>query len=102
MQGMMVWIRNIAILYLVLSVVLHMLPETEEKKYIQFFGNLLVTICLLRPVLQFGNIAQRLEQNVVSEVLEEAFEEMMRETKQKEFAGTSYICLLYTSPSPRD
>ncbi len=91
MEGIVTWIRNIACLYLVLSVILNILPDVEEKKYIQFFGSLLVTICLLRPILQFGNLGERLEQNVISNVLEESFAEMMRETSRKDIVGTSYV-----------
>ncbi len=88
---MITWIRNIACLYLILSVILNILPDVEEKKYIQFFGSLLVTICLLRPILQLGNIGQRLEENVISNIMEDTFEEMMRETSRKEIVGNDYV-----------
>ncbi len=91
MEWVITWIRNIACLYLILSVILNILPNVEEKKYIQFFGSLLVTICLLRPILQLGNLGQRLEENVISNVIEETFEEMMRETNRKEIVGESYV-----------
>ena len=91
MEWIVTWIRNIACLYLVLSVVLNILPDVEEKKYIQFFGSILVTICLLRPILQLGNIGERLEQNVISNIFEENFAEMMYKSNQKEFVATSYV-----------
>lgn len=91
MEGIVTWIRNIACLYLVLSLILNILPDVEEKKYIQFFGSILVTICLLHPILEFGNVGERLEQNVISNVLEESFVEMMRQTNQKEIVGVSYV-----------
>ena len=91
MEWIVTWIRNIACLYLVLSLVWNILPDVEEKKYIQFFGNILVTICLLRPILQFGNMGERLEQNAISNVLEESFAEMMLRINQKEIVGTSYV-----------
>lgn len=91
MEWIVAWIRNIACLYLVLSLILNILPDVEEKKYIQFFGSILVTICLLRPILQLGNMGERLEQNVISNVLEESFSEMMNQANQKEILGTSYV-----------
>ena len=91
MEAIVTWIRNIACLYLVLSLILNILPDVEEKKYIQFFGSILVTICLLRPILHLGNIGERLEQNVISNVFEESFAEMMRETNRTEIVGTSYV-----------
>ena len=91
MEWIITWVRNIVCLYLILSVIFNLLPEVEEKKYIQFFGNVLITICLLRPILQLGNIGERLEQNVISNVLEDSFEEMMREINRKEMVGSSYV-----------
>lgn len=91
MEWIITWIRNIVCLYLILSVIFQLLPEVEEKKYIQFFGNVLITLCLLRPILQLGNLGERLEQNVISNVLEESFEDMMRQIDQKEVVGASYV-----------
>ncbi len=91
MEWIVAWVRNIACLYLILSVIGNFLPDVEEKKYIQFFGSILVTICLLRPLLKFGDIGERLEQNVISNVLAEAYDEMQREVGQEEILGAEYV-----------
>lgn len=91
MEGIFAWIRNIACLYLMLSLIMNLLPDVEEKKYIQFYGSVLVTICLLRPILQLADFGERLEQNVISNVLEEAYEEIERETSQQGVVGASYV-----------
>ena len=87
MEWIMTWIRDLACLYLILSVVTHIVPNGEEKRYIQFFGGLLVTLFLLKPILQLGDVDKVLEKHVISNLLEESYEEMIRETNRRELIG---------------
>lgn len=91
MEWIMTWIRDLACLYLILSVVTHIVPNGEEKRYIQFFGGLLVTLFLLKPILQLGDVDKVLEKHVISNLLEESYEEMIRETNRREVVGNSYV-----------
>ena len=52
---------------------------------------ILLILLILRPFLQIGDWDRQLEKAVLSDSLEEEFEEMMRETKRQEVAGTDYV-----------
>lgn len=91
MEVVIVWVRDIACIYLLFSLIGNILPESEEKKYVQYFGNILITICLLRPLLQWENFGETLEKNVISNVLESVYEEIQQETGKANLVGISYI-----------
>lgn len=91
MEWLAEWVKNLAVYFIFLSALLHFLPEGEERKYIRFFMGILLILLLLRPFLQMGDWDRRLEKAVLSDSLEEEFEEMMRETKRQEVAGTDYV-----------
>lgn len=46
------WLQNLAFYLVLVTAVIHMLPETGYKKYIQFFTGLVLIILLVSPVLQ--------------------------------------------------
>lgn len=91
MEWLAEWIRNLAFYFIFLSAIMNLLPGGEEKKYIRFFMGMLLILLLLRPMLQWGDWEEKLEKEVLSDSLEEAFEEMMRETGRQELAGEAYV-----------
>ena len=91
MEWLAEWVKNLAVYFIFLSALLHFLPEGEERKYIRFYMGILLILLILRPFLQIGDWDRQLEKAVLSDSLEEEFEEMMRETKRQEVAGTDYV-----------
>lgn len=91
MEGIYQWVRNLAFFFIFLSVVMNFLPGGEEKKYIRFFMGMLLILVLIKPLLEFGNMGEVLEQQVLADSVGEAFEEMMRETGRQELTGTDYV-----------
>lgn len=46
------WIHNLAFYLVLVTAVLHMLPESGYKKYIQFFTGLILVLMIMTPVLK--------------------------------------------------
>lgn len=50
------WVKNLVCFYLLLTVVLHLLPQKSYRKYVRFFAGMLLTILVVSPVLSLmGN-----------------------------------------------
>ena len=47
MEWLKEWIRNVAFYYLFVTVIANVLPDGKEKKTVQFFLGLLITLFLL-------------------------------------------------------
>lgn len=45
------WVKNLVCFYLLLTVVLHLLPQKSYRKYVRFFAGMLLTILVVSPVL---------------------------------------------------
>ena len=50
------WIQNIAFYLILITVLLHMLPDSDYKKYIRFFTGLILILLLITPVLKLLHI----------------------------------------------
>lgn len=46
------WLQNLAFYLVLVTAILHIIPETGYKKYIQFFTSLVLIIMLVSPILQ--------------------------------------------------
>ncbi|MGN1267526.1 MAG: stage III sporulation protein AF [Dorea sp.] len=46
------WIHNLAFYLVLVTAVLHMIPESGYKKYIQFFTGLILVLMIMTPVLK--------------------------------------------------
>lgn len=73
------WIQNLAFYLVLVTAVIHMIPESGYKKYIQFFTGLVLILMILTPVLRvFGmdshikDIYQNPEYEAIIEKIEEA------------------------------
>ena len=95
MEWLKEWIRNVAFYYLFVTVIANVLPDGKEKKTVQFFLGLLITLFLLRPILHLGEFEINLEQNVMGNVIEEHFSQMQREMDGMDLMGTEYLLSAY-------
>lgn len=95
MEWLKEWIRNVAFYYLFVTVIANVLPDGKEKKTVQFFLGLLITLFFLRPILHLGELEINLEQNVMGNVIEEHFSQMQREMDGMDLMGTEYLLSAY-------
>lgn len=72
------WIQNLVYYFIFLSVILHLLPEGTERRYIRFFLGLVLLIMVLRPLLALRDADGPLE-GVLGEIFSEEFANMVEE-----------------------
>lgn len=103
------WIRDIAFYTLLMTVVLHVLPEKSQRKYLQFFMGVVLIILVISPALNFTGLDRQLDELYTRQTfdqelqrfreqqeeiedryqrhLEEKFKEAQEEQEQMENAG---------------
>lgn len=89
------WIKNIVFFYILMTAVMHLLPQSSYRKYLRFFGGLVVAVLLLHPLLEvLGKEEELLErvfyesfwQDMETAALDmEGMEQWQREAYQREF-----------------
>ena len=50
------WIRDIAFYTILMTVVLHLLPEESQKKYVRFFMGIVLMLVVLSPLLSAAGL----------------------------------------------
>lgn len=75
------WIRDIAFYTLLMTVVLHVLPEKSQRKYLQFFMGIVLIILVISPVLSFTGLNRQLDELYTRQTFDE---ELQRFREQQE------------------
>lgn len=70
------YIRNMICFICFFQVFLHLVPREQYRKYLKFFGNLLLVFLLIRPVAAFVGKGEELENILRLETLKGAYSEM--------------------------
>lgn len=70
------WIRNIICYICFFNVFLQILPGNSYKKYVSFFGSLILMLVVLEPVIKWMNISDRLDQLWRMESIKEELDDM--------------------------
>lgn len=47
------WMKNLAVFYILLTCVIHLLPDRRYERYVRFFMGLLLILMLCSPILSF-------------------------------------------------
>lgn len=90
MEGVMEWVRTIVVYVILISVVLHLLPDKQYSKYVQLFLGLLLILITMGPIMKlFG------KENPLELFYEQAFytqeaqeEELLEQIKEQAGQGT--------------
>lgn len=90
MEGVMEWVRTIVVYVILISVVLHLLPDKQYSKYVQLFLGLLLILITMGPIAKlFG------KENPLELFYEQAFytqeaqeEELLEQIKEQAGQGT--------------
>ena len=79
------WIGNIAFYMIMVTAVLHLLPNSDYQKYIRFFTGLVLVILLATPILKiFG-----MEKDLANLYDSSAYQEQMKKIEESsEFLNT--------------
>ena len=84
MEWLSQWVRNLAFYFIFLSVLMNVIPQGEERKYIRFFMGLLLILVLIKPLLTVGNLDQILSWETLSEGIRQEYEDFSMEKKYLE------------------
>lgn len=85
------WVRNLAFYFIFLSILMNVIPQGEEKKYIRFFMGLLLVLLLVRPVLAAGRMDQLLEWETLTGQIQQEYNDFSMEKKYLELEGEQYV-----------
>ena len=75
------WIQDIAFYTLLMEVVLHVLPEQEQKKYLQFFMGIVLIILVISPALSAAGLDQQLDESYVRQTYDQELQEFQERQK---------------------
>lgn len=92
MEKLYEWLQSLVCYFILLSAVMHMLPENSYKKYIQYYMGLLLILLLLAPLLRVADLQERIDESVQEfQTWEENAEEWKQKAQEGEERRKSYI-----------
>lgn len=82
------WMKNLAVFYIFLTVVTHLVPDGRYEEYIRFFMGLLLILLMMSPLLEVMNLKSQVE----SLISQYEMEEQNLELQIQDFSlGESYL-----------
>lgn len=78
------WLQNIAFYLIVITAVIHMIPNHSYKKYVRFFTGLILIIMLSEPVLKAVGMQMTFSELYDSALCEQKIREIEEATKYLE------------------
>lgn len=80
------WIRDVAFYTLLMNVVLHVLPEESQRKYLRFFMGIVLMIVVLSPVLSVMGLNRVLDDTYVEMTSDQELRNFKRRQEEAEKA----------------
>lgn len=80
------WIRDVAFYTLLMNVVLHVLPEESQRKYLRFFMGIVLMIVVLSPVLSAMGLNRVLDDTYVEMTSDQELQDFKRRQEEAEKA----------------
>ena len=75
------WIQDIAFYTLLMEVVLHVLPEQGQKKYLQFFMGIVLIILVISPALSAAGLGRQLDESYGRQTYDQELQEFQERQK---------------------
>ena len=75
------WLQDIAFYTLLMEVVLHVLPEQEQKKYLQFFMGIVLIILVISLALSAAGLDRQLDESYVRQTYDQELQEFQERQK---------------------
>ena len=92
------WIGNIAFYMIMVTAVLHLLPNSDYQKYIRFFTGLVLVILLATPILKiFG-----MEKDLANLYDSRAYQEQMKKIEESSEFLNNIAPIEETAGEPQD
>lgn len=67
------WARNLAVYYIVLTALMHIMPNSQYGRYIRSFMGILLILIVASPLLELLHLEERMDGLFHKKMLEEAF-----------------------------
>lgn len=71
------WIQDIAFYTLLMVVVLHVLPEKNQRKYLQFFMGIVLMILVMSPFLSVFGLERQLDENYARQTYDRELQDFL-------------------------
>lgn len=84
------YVKGFLVLFVVVSVLLHLPPGRVYQKYIRFFAQFVLTLALLTPVLSFFGDGERFQKLIAYEEFTEELAQVAQDMKQVEYLYGDY------------
>lgn len=78
------WVKNLVCFYLLITVVLHLLPKKDYRKYVRFFSGILLTILVVSPVLELMGNEELIRQKISQEEFFQVMDNIKLDTEHLE------------------
>ena len=80
------WIRDIAFYTILMTVVLHLLPEESQKKYVRFFMGIVLMLVVLSPLLSAAALSDTLDGIYAEQTCDAELQDFVRRQEELEQA----------------
>ena len=78
------WIRDIAFYTILMTVILHLLPEESQKKYVRFFMGVVLMLVVLSPLLSVAGLSGTLDSIYAEQTYDEELQNFTRRQAELE------------------
>lgn len=85
------WIQDIAFYTLLMTVVLHVLPDQKQEKYLQFFMGIVLIILVISPALSFTGLDRKLDETYARQTYDQELQEFLRRQEAMEETYREYV-----------
>lgn len=81
------WARNLAVYYIVLTALMHIMPDSQYGRYVRSFMGLLLILIVASPLLDLLHLEERMDDLFHKKMLEEEFADPLWGQGQEEARG---------------
>ena len=78
------WMGDIAFYTLLMEVVLHVVPEQGQRKYLQFFMGIVLIILVISPALSAAGLDRKLDETYVRQTYDQELQEFWQRQQEIE------------------
>lgn len=72
-QAVYQWVRNLAVYYIILTALMHIMPGSQYSKYIRYFMGILLILIISSPLLNLLHLKEQMNGLFQKKMLEEEF-----------------------------
>lgn len=95
MTGVMEWVKNYTMVFLLLSVISAMAAKKDYKRYINFFVELLLVVAIVTPVLQLLGRDEDFFEKISYDSFWQGLDSIRMDQEKMEFLDDSYYINYY-------